>query len=189
MMCFCCLFFFFLWLIFPFHSISDGWDRTSQLSCLSQLLVEPRYRTIDGFHILIDKDWVAFGHMFTKRCIGTGGSKLQTPIFLQFLDCVWQIMRQHPSRFEFNENLLLILAEEAYAQWTGTFIADSEKERRQMRVTSRCMSVWDVVACNRPTFVSPLFEPPARTQELTIEALRIRCEVSDLAIWMTMHCK
>jgi len=25
---------------------SDGWDRTSQLICLSQILIEPYYRTI-----------------------------------------------------------------------------------------------------------------------------------------------
>lgn len=46
---------------------SDGWDRTSQLSALSQLLLEPYYRTIDGFIVLVEKDWLAFGHMFQYR--------------------------------------------------------------------------------------------------------------------------
>ena len=38
---------------------SDGWDRTSQLSALSQLFIDPYYRTLEGFAILIEKDFVS----------------------------------------------------------------------------------------------------------------------------------
>ncbi|KAK7037943.1 phosphoinositide 3-phosphatase [Favolaschia claudopus] len=47
---------------------SDGWDRTSQLSALAQMCLDPYYRTIRGFAILVEKDWLSFGHKFLDRC-------------------------------------------------------------------------------------------------------------------------
>ena len=73
---------------------SDGWDRTAQLTALSMMLLDPYYRTLIGFQVLIEKDWLSFGHKFAHR-IGHGDDKHndndRSPIFLQFIDCVWQV--------------------------------------------------------------------------------------------------
>lgn len=56
---------------------SDGWDRTSQLSSLSQLCLDPYYRTKEGLAVLIEKDWICFGHRFGDRCGHTVPGRIQ----------------------------------------------------------------------------------------------------------------
>ena len=34
---------------------SDGWDRTAQMASLAQLIVDPHYRTLNGFVLLLHK--------------------------------------------------------------------------------------------------------------------------------------
>ena len=84
---------------------SDGWDRTPQLCCLAQMCLDPYYRTLKGFHVLIEKEWLAYGHKFSERCAHATQqpSEERSPVFTLWIDCVWQIMRQYPSIFEFNE--------------------------------------------------------------------------------------
>ncbi|ELP84271.1 myotubularin, putative, partial [Entamoeba invadens IP1] len=45
----------------------NGWDTTCQLVSLVLIMVDPYYRTIEGFLVLIQREWVAMGHRFTLR--------------------------------------------------------------------------------------------------------------------------
>lgn len=53
--------------IFELLTEPGGNDFTPIISCLSQLMMQPKYRTIEGFQRLIDKEWVALGHRFCER--------------------------------------------------------------------------------------------------------------------------
>ncbi|WVF66661.1 hypothetical protein IAT40_001402 [Kwoniella sp. CBS 6097] len=166
---------------------SDGWDRTAQLSAVAQICLDPFYRTIDGLAILIEKDFLSFGHKFLdrsghlssaklfieaegeedsdeegvgaqkaaqaffasvqKQFRGTSHLKETSPVFHQFLDCIRQIQRQFPDRFEFNEQYLLDIFYHLYSCQFGTFLFNNERERQNTTpgppYIEKTASVWD----------------------------------------------
>ena len=248
---------------------SDGWDRTSQLSALSQLCLDPYYRTLEGFIVLVEKDWLSFGHMFRHRSgflssekwfqienervggrdtsnhpdgvagkpetisgaqktfesalrgakgffnrgdhanvsresLGTFDSESEqplqsydsdnspsisrrthtssptpgsvpgpkkkpepettkvketSPIFHQFLDGVYQLQFQYPTRFEFNERFLRRLLYHLYSCQYGTFLYDNEKARVEARLRERTRCVWDYFLSRRDGFLNPEYDP------------------------------
>ena len=108
---------------------SDGWDRTSQLCALGQLLVDPFYPTIEGFIVLVEKDWRHFGHKFPQRTGQYHPTEYhpheKSQIFIQFLDCIYQIMSQFPLSFQYSERLLHFLAINVDSNAYGTFMTNN----------------------------------------------------------------
>lgn len=56
-----------------------------------------------------------------------------SPVIDQFLECVWQLSEQFPCAFEFNERFLIAIHTHVYSCQYGTFLGNSQKERRDMR--------------------------------------------------------
>ena len=225
---------------------SDGWDRTSQLSALAQLCLDPYYRTFEGFMVLIEKDWLSFGHQFNLRTgflssekwfnienerlggdfdskpnlpgqssgagqalenallsakgffnkdnksrdsMGDSDGELQSfdggapsakngspatkpdtkdksatkpketaPIFHQFLDATYQLMLQHPTRFEFNERFLRRLLYHLYSCQYGSFLLNSEKARVEAHAYEKTRSVWDYFLSRRKEFMNEKYD-------------------------------
>ncbi|MCJ1255359.1 hypothetical protein MMC24_003175 [Lignoscripta atroalba] len=223
---------------------SDGWDRTSQLSALSQLCLDPYYRTLEGFIVLVEKDWLSFGHMFAHRSgflssekwfvieneriggdanrpgfgnnSGAGNAlenallsakgffnkdnnsrdsivdsdgemqsfdtgspaskkvptpskgsakdkhttkvKETSPVFHQFLDATYQLLYQHPTRFEFNERFLRRLLYHLYSCQYGTFLYNNEKERVEANVHEKTRSVWDYFISRKEQFLNDRYD-------------------------------
>ncbi len=146
---------------------SHGWDRTSQVCSLAQIFLDPFYRTMKGFQILIEKDWLSFGHPFQLRNLHyqqmgqqSGSTDQRSPIFLQFLDSVWQLLNQFASEFEFNSRYLLCIADHVYSCRFGTLLKDSEKERKALHLNKRCPSLWTYLELNCSSFLNPFYRHP-----------------------------
>lgn len=222
---------------------SDGWDRTSQVSALLQLCLDPYFRTMKGFMVLVEKEWVSFGFKFSTRgdhggCVGAiipnphteyrqepsaeqestspvltspaglgnglskiavtsflqraathikntasaaasaslsssdlngelssysvyGGSNERSPVFHQFLDCVYQLLRQHPGKFEFNSRFLKRIFYHYYSCQYGTFLCDSERELRNVtKIHESTVSVWDYFLSRPGEFLNKTYKEP-----------------------------
>lgn len=60
--------------------------------------------------MLVESDWLDFGHKFGDRCghqEKVEDQNEQCPVFLQWLDAVHQLLKQFPCLFEFNEAFLV----------------------------------------------------------------------------------
>jgi hypothetical protein len=162
---------------------SDGWDRTAQLTSVAQICLDPYYRTLRGFQVLVEKEWCSFGYKFMDRCghlsndknfvaLSATNSAANTfanvqnklynnkhiretsPIFHQFLDCVFQTMYQNPKRFEFNEYFLTRLHYHVYSCQFGNFLFNCQKDRREYNATSKCTSIWDFINSNKEEYLN-----------------------------------
>ena len=141
---------------------SDGWDRTPQLVTISQILLDPYFRTFMGFAVLIEKDWLGFGHQFAKRS-GMLEKKNEkeserSPIFLQFIDCVHQLMVQFPAEFEFNAEYLLYIAKNYNVNLFGTFMFNNEEERFKNKAKETTPSIWTYLLNNKEKYINPLYD-------------------------------
>lgn len=141
---------------------SDGWDRTAQLTSLSMMLMDSYYRTIFGFIVLIEKEWISFGHKFADRLGFTNDGwkdEERSPIFAQFLDCVHQCLIQHPDAFEFTEDLLIFIMQYMQSGWFSNFLYNTEREMKYHMREQSVLSIWAVVLGNKEEFINPTYAP------------------------------
>nr|GEW25457.1 phosphatidylinositol-3-phosphatase myotubularin-1-like isoform X1 [Tanacetum cinerariifolium] len=189
---------------------SDGWDRTSQLVALASLLLDPYYRTINGFQALVEKDWLAFGHPFAERAglpsfSGSDNTPLElsrhsstpnitlssmrlssasftsqapvssnaqpsnhySPIFLQWVDCVSQLLRMYPFAFEFSSAFLVDFLDLVLSCRFGNFMCNNDNEREKAGVFEASECLWmymaDMRASKRSSHVHyNLFYDPSK---------------------------
>lgn len=166
---------------------SDGWDRTAQLTSLAMLMLDPYYRTIKGYEVLIEKEWISFGHKFAQR-IGHGDDKHsdadRSPVFLQFVDCTWQIMSQFKNAFEFNEHFLITILDHLYSCLFGTFLCNSEQQRVKEGVREKTQSLWSMVNSNPDEYTNPMYTTyPQQHVLFPVASLR------RIQLWKGYYCR
>ncbi|ETI42361.1 hypothetical protein F443_12486 [Phytophthora nicotianae P1569] len=179
---------------------SDGWDRTAQIAALVKLCADPFYRTIKGFQVLVEQEWCAFGHQFRARSGHTDTQAAYweddstSPVFIQFVDAVWQLMRQFPCSFEFSERYLIALLDEVYSKRSGTFLHDCEEARMGSKTVIRCTSAWTLLEAHpqavdfrNPFFMVPLSGEGSKEKSPTV--LQCKWHTSSLAIWSSFYLR
>lgn len=155
---------------------TGGRDFVLVVGSLAQLMLDSYYRTIRGFQTLLQKMWVVGGHQFLQRCYhircpveeGEKENNGESPVFLHFIDCVYQLTQQFPSEFEFSETYLHTLLDSLHACMFDTFLFDCEKQRDKLcksELHGKAMaSLWEFIAegladsRNSEPYLNPLFE-------------------------------
>lgn len=127
---------------------SNGRDMCCLVSSLTQIILDPLYRTIDGFQSLIQKEWIALEHPFQTRLGHVRPSAEgveESPVFLLFLDCVWQLLQQYPDEFEYSQTYLTTVWDSCFLPIFDTFQFDCEAGRmRAVRDQGLVLRpVWD----------------------------------------------
>uniref|UniRef100_UPI00398EAD1E myotubularin-related protein 6 isoform X2 n=1 Tax=Pristiophorus japonicus TaxID=55135 RepID=UPI00398EAD1E len=144
---------------------SDGWDRTAQ--------------------VLIEKDWISFGHKFADRCGQLDGDpKEVSPVFTQFIECVWHLTEQFPRVFEYSETYLLEIHEHVNSCQFGNFIGNCQKEREDMKIQQKTHSLWPFLLENQHTYLNPLYDP---NLPCTHEVLEPNTASFNFKFWRCMY--
>ncbi|KAN0023978.1 hypothetical protein ACTFIV_008371 [Dictyostelium citrinum] len=95
----------------------------------------------------------------------TTSSKQTSPVFLQFIDVVWQLTKQFPTSFEFSDSFLSVILHHLNSNLFGTFLYDSEKERQQNNLSNETQSLWTLLlsAQKNSSLLNPLFNQQLST--------------------------
>ncbi|XP_015112099.1 myotubularin-related protein 10-B [Diachasma alloeum] len=165
-----------------------GRDMCCVISSLVQLISDPYFRTITGFQSLIQKEWVAAGHPFCDRLghIVKFNSE-KSPIFLLFLDCVWQLIQQFPSKFEFTETYVTTLWDAAHVSVFDTFIFNCERDRMFAAMDPNTplvlRSVWDWREQFTDQDILLFYNPLYNSKEPEKTPLKPQYNISCLELW------
>ncbi|KAM9728453.1 LOW QUALITY PROTEIN: phosphatidylinositol-3,5-bisphosphate 3-phosphatase MTMR4 [Menidia menidia] len=163
---------------------SDGWDRTPQIVALAKVLLDPYYRTLEGFQVLVEMEWLDYGHKFGDRCghqENTDDVSEQCPVFLQWLDCIHQLLKQFPCLFEFNEAFLVKLVQHTYSCLYGTFLCNNARERETRNIYKRTCSVWSLLRAGNKNFQNFLYIP---SHDMVLQPV---CHTRALQLWTAVY--
>lgn len=152
---------------------SEDCDYGNILTSLTQILLDPYYRTFHGLCVLMDKEFCKGGYEFDSRSgrnakpMGSLSSLHSSassrpsldaaPGFMLWLWCLWSLLIQSPSCFDYDERLLIFLADSVYSTRFVEFCTNSQDERATVD-SDETPSVWSFLLKNSALFRKPNFD-------------------------------
>ena len=128
----------------------------------------------------------------------TGVNSEQSPIFVQFLDAVYQIYYQYTSRFEYSDELLVFLADHVYSGLYGTFLHNSQQQRNSIidgvdgGVYENTVSIWSYVLSNKMLFANAGYGQDSKKTAMWLtlpEPLWTVNVLPKMVLWDRFHCR
>lgn len=110
-----------------------------------------------------------------------------SPVFIQWLDCVYQIVIQFIDKFEFKINLLEFIADNLYSGKYGTFLFNNDAERVKANAINTTVSIWTDVLINKENYFNPYYNKSTDLNE--IDLIEPEWAIYRLEIWEEYYLK
>lgn len=132
------------WLAFG-HPFSDRIGLPTLSGSGDMPLELPRQSSVPSFHSSpIRQQSGSFAS--SSGSSNTHTSNNYSPILLQWIDCVSQLLRMYPFAFEFSSVFLVDFLDCVLSCRFGNFLCNSENERQQSRIFEACGCLWTYLA-------------------------------------------
>ena len=93
--------------------------------------------------------------------------------------------QQFPNAFEFNEYFLTTILDHLYSGLFGTFLYNSDKERRENRVVSETHSLWSFINTHPRKYLNPMYCSDLENQMTLFPVASIRY----MKFWKSYYCR
>ncbi|GMR54286.1 hypothetical protein PMAYCL1PPCAC_24481, partial [Pristionchus mayeri] len=113
----------------------EGRDVSAVVSSLAQVCLDKQARRMDGLKRLVEKEWISLGHPFSRRLLSVEGAPF-CPVFLLFLDALYQLVEMYPTQFEYTSTALVALWDLVLTGTAGTVSCEDVTEQMQLGRTS-----------------------------------------------------
>jgi len=87
---------------------------------------------------------------------------------------MFQLLSEFPTAFEYNEDFLIEIAHHSISLRFGTFLYNSERERREQEVMNKTASLWDFINANADRFANIFYDGSAAFLVPTLQMKSMR---------------
>ena len=93
--------------------------------------------------------------------------------------------QQFPNAFEFNEYFLTTILDHLYSSLFGTFLYNTDKERKEHKVSSKTQSLWSFTNSRRNLFLNPMYYSDLENKLTLFPVASIRY----MKFWKSYYCR